>query len=54
MYPKTEVLPDGTIISMTYCDLTDNGKYDPQIVCLRYRMPELDNLAGIIPEEERR
>ena len=44
-YSGLEVLPDGTIISSTYCDLRDNGIKDPEIVAVRFRIEDIDALS---------
>lgn len=51
-YAGLERLPDGTFVSTTYCDLTGNGRRDPVIVSLRFRMEEFDRLAGQKPAFE--
>jgi hypothetical protein len=51
-YAGLELLPDGTFVSTTYCDLSDNGRRDPVIVSLRFRMGELDRLAHQKPAFE--
>ena len=45
-YSGLELLPDGTFVSTTYCDLSDNGKRDPIIVSIRFEMEEFDRLAN--------
>jgi hypothetical protein len=45
-YAGLELLPDGTFVSTTYCDLSDNGRRDPVVVSVRFRMEELDQLAN--------
>ncbi len=44
-YPGVEVLPDGTIIATSYCDVSDNNKRDPQVMSVRLRLEELDERA---------
>lgn len=44
-YPGVEVLPDGTIIATSYCDVTDNGQRDPQVMSVRLKLDELDERA---------
>ncbi len=43
-YPGVEVLPDGTFITTTYGHWTDGES--PYIVSVRFRLDELDRLAG--------
>lgn len=43
-YAGLERLPDGTFVSTTYCDLSDDGRRDPVIVSLGFRIEEFDRL----------
>ncbi len=45
-YAGLERLPDGTFVSTTYCDLSDDGERDPVVVSVRFTMAELDRLAA--------
>jgi len=42
-YAGLEVLPDGTLVSTTYCVIEDGEK--PLVVAVRYRLDEIDALA---------
>jgi hypothetical protein len=43
-YPGVELLPDGTFVATTYGHWTEGEP--PYIVAVRFRLPELDALAG--------
>ncbi len=44
-YPGVEVLPDGTIIATSYCDVRDNDQRDPMVMSVRLKLEELDAMA---------
>jgi hypothetical protein len=43
-YPGVEILPDGTIVTVTYGHWTPNEK--PYVLCVRLKLAELDALAA--------
>lgn len=45
-YPGVEILPDGTVIATSYCDVRDNVQRDPQVMSVRLKLGELDAIAG--------
>jgi len=45
-YAGLEILPNGTIVSITYGDWTANGTTDNDVVAMRFTIEELDLLAA--------